>query len=217
MLRFDTVLFDLDGTLTDPAQGITNSVAYALAQFGIQVEDRHTLLPFIGPPLKESFMVFYGMDSAQAERAVEAYREYFRPKGIFENRVYPGVPEMLAALQKAGLRLCVASSKPQVFVEQILEHFDLARYFDAVCGSELDGRRTDKAQVVAEALHRCPGERPVMVGDRLHDVAGAHKNGLPCAGVLFGYGGREELAAAGAEYIAAGVPELTAWLLQEAD
>ena len=215
MLRFDTVLFDLDGTLTDPAEGITNSVAYALERFGIHVEDRTALQPFIGPPLKESFMKFYGLSDADGERAVEIYRESFKPTGIFENRVYPGVPEMLAELKAAGLRLCIASSKPEVFVKQILEHFDLAGYFDAVCGSELDGRRTDKAEVVAEALRRCPGEHPVMVGDRFHDVAGAKKNGLPCAGVLFGYGGQEELAKAGADFIAADVAALTAWLKAE--
>jgi phosphoglycolate phosphatase len=215
MQRFDAVLFDLDGTLTDPAEGITNSVAYALERFGIHVEDHTTLLPFIGPPLKESFMRFYGLSDADGERAVEIYREYFKPKGMFENQVYPGVPEMLERLKNAGLRLCIASSKPEVFVRQILEHFDLAKYFDAVCGSELDGRRTDKAEVIAETLRRCPAERPVMVGDRRHDVDGAKKNDLPCAGVLFGYGGREELTLAGADFLAADVAELTEWLVKE--
>lgn len=215
MLRFDTVLFDLDGTLTDPAEGITNSVAYALERFGFHVEDRSTLLPFIGPPLKESFVKFYGLSDADGERAVDIYREYFKPTGIFENRVYPGVPEMLETLRAAGLRLCIASSKPEVFVQKILDHFDLAKYFDAVCGSELDGRRTDKAEVIAETLRRCPAERPVMVGDRHHDVDGAKKNGLPCAGVLFGYGGQEELAKAGADFIAADILQLTEWLLAE--
>ena len=213
MQRFDAVLFDLDGTLTDPAEGITNSVAYARERFGIYVEDHTTLLPFIGPPLKESFMRFYGLSDADGERAVEIYREYFKPKGMFENQGYPGVPEMLERLKNAGLRLCIASSKPEVFVRQILEHFDLAKYFDAVCGSELDGRRTDKAEVIAETLRRCPAERPVMVGHRRHDVDGAKKNGLPCAGVLFGYGGREELTLAGADFLAADVAELTEWLL----
>lgn len=213
MPQFDTVLFDLDGTLTDPAEGITNSVAFALERFGVSVADRRELLPFIGPPLKESFMHFYGMDDARAEQAVADYREYFAPKGIFENAVYPGVADMLCALRAAGTRMVLATSKPEVFARQILEHFGLLEQFDAVCGSELDGRRTDKAEVIAEALRRCPGEHPVMVGDRLHDVAGAKKNGLPCIGVLFGYGGREELQTAGADWLVEDVQELKNLLL----
>ena len=198
-----TVLFDLDGTLTDPAEGITGAVAYALRHYGIEVRDRKTLYPFIGPPLTDSFEKYFGFSHAQAVEAVEVYRVYFRGRGIFENAVYPGVPEMLEGLCAEGRTLCVASSKPEVFVRRILDHFGLSRYFAEAAGSELDGRRVRKDEVVAEALARCgAGPDTVMVGDREHDVLGAKAKGLPCVGVLYGYGSWEELTAAGAAALA---------------
>jgi phosphoglycolate phosphatase len=205
------VLFDLDGTLTDPEEGITRSAAYALEHFGIHVEDPHTLTPFIGPPLKDSFMQFYGFSDADALRAVELYRERFSVTGIFENRPYDGVGELLSSLAREGLTLAVASSKPEVFVKRIMEHFGLSAPFAAVCGSELDGRRVKKAEVIAYALETLglsPSPAVVMVGDRSHDVAGAKANGLRCVGALFGFGGREELEAAGADYLAESVEDL---------
>ena len=208
------ILFDLDGTLTDPAEGITNSVAYALRRYGIEVEDRRTLECFIGPPLADSFCRHYGFTPAKGREAVGVFREYFSARGIYENEVFPGVPEMLAALREAGATLAVASSKPTVFVEKILVYFDLRKHFAAVMGSELDGRRERKAEVVAETLRvlsAAPGDA-VMVGDRMHDIAGGHENGLPAVGVLYGYGGREELTAAGADALAATPEELLAAL-----
>lgn len=208
---YHTILFDLDGTLTDPGEGITNSVAHSLRHYGIEVPDRTELYKFIGPPLYESYMKYYGFDEKTAHEAVEVYREYYRPRGIFENRVYDGIPELLSALKAAGKRLLVATSKPEGFSRQILEHFNLIQYFDFVAGSTLDSSRVLKADVIRHALTQTgltPDEGVVMVGDREHDVLGAAECGLGCVGVLFGYGSRPELEAAGAAAIAATVEEL---------
>ena len=173
------LLFDLDGTLTDPKVGICTCVQYALASFGIEEPDLDKLEPFIGPPLKNSFMNYYHLTEEQAEEAVEKYRERFKDTGIFENKLYDGIEQMLIALNSKGIHLAVASSKPQVYVERILEHFDLKKYFSVVVGSELDGRRETKDQVVQETLRQLFGENPVdpaqvyMIGDRKFDVEGA--------------------------------------------
>ena len=151
---FQYVLFDLDGTLTDPKEGITKCVQFALERQGIHEPDPDKLEPFIGPPLKDSFMEFYGMTQEQALIGIADYRKRFAPVGIFENKVYPGIPEMLAHLKEAGVRLAITSSKPETFVLQILEHFELASYFDVVVGSNLDGTRSEKEEVVEEALRR---------------------------------------------------------------
>ena len=215
------LLFDLDGTLTDPKVGITTCVQYALASFGIEEPDLDKLEPFIGPPLKDSFMQFYGMDGAKAEAAVEKYRERFRDTGIFENRIYRGVPKMLRDLSKKGMKLAVASSKPTVFVERILKHFGIDRYFAVAVGSELDGTRVEKAQVVEEALRQLFGEKPVekdqvyMIGDRRFDVEGARAQGIESVGVAYGYGSMEELKEAKADYIVRSVEELHRFLLRE--
>lgn len=213
---YQTILFDLDGTLTDPGEGITNSVAYSLRHYGIDVPDRRELYKFIGPPLYESYMNYYGFDEATAREAVEVYREYFRPKGIFENRVYDGIPELLQALKAAGKTLLVATSKPEGFSRQILDHFGLAQYFDFVAGSTLDGSRITKADVIRHALAQTgltPDGTMLMVGDREHDVLGAKEVGLPCVGVLFGYGSRPELEGAGASYIAPTVADISRIIL----
>lgn len=205
------ILFDLDGTLTDPGLGLTNSVGYALEKFGIHEENREKLYPFIGPPLLDSFMKFYGMTRAQAEQGVLWFREYFAPKGIFENVPYEGIGQVLAGLKAKGLHLAVATSKPEEYAKQILAHFDLAQYFDRIAGSTMDETRTRKGEVIAYALDQLPGATPsntVMVGDREYDVLGARENGLPCVGVLFGYGSRDELEAAGAAEIAETVEDL---------
>ena len=168
------VLFDLDGTLTDPMVGITTCVQYALAAAGIEEPDLQKLTPFIGPPLKQSFMEFYGFSDEKAEQAVEKYRERFKDVGIFENEVYEGIPKLLSSLKKEGMLLSVASSKPEVFVKRILAHFSIDSYFDAVVGSELDGRRTDKKEVVAEALKRLyekDAEKAEIEGTALLDAA----------------------------------------------
>lgn len=213
---YDVILFDLDGTLTDPGEGITNSVSHALEKFHIPVPERRELYKFIGPPLYQSFMEFYGLDREQALLAVDYYREYYRDRGIWENEVYAGIPSLLEQLKAAGKRLVLATSKPEEFALQILEHFGLRQYFELVAGSTMDSSRVEKADVIAYALEQqqiAPGPAVVMVGDREHDVLGAKKAGLDCIGVLFGYGTEPELQTAGAVHIAATVEELAGLLL----
>lgn len=211
MKEYQNILFDLDGTLTEPKVGITKSVAYALEYYGIHVEDLDTLCPFIGPPLKESFMKYYGFDDEKAEEAVEKYREYFRPHGVYENEIYEGVREMIESLYQQGKTLVLASSKPTVFVEIILDYFQIRSYFKCVVGSELDGRRVNKDEVVECALAEAgieEKEQTVMIGDRMHDMMGAKKNGLDAIGVLYGHGSYEELESSGADRIVQSVEEL---------
>lgn len=214
------LLFDLDGTLTDPGVGITACVRYALQSFGIEETDQAKLEKFIGPPLQDSFMNFYDFDAQQAQAAVEKYRERFQDTGIFENEVYDGIPKMLHTLQSKGFFLAVASSKPQVFVERILDHFDLRKYFKVVVGSELDGTRANKDEVVQEALNRLFAYKPIqkgqvyMIGDRKFDVEGARALGVESVGVTYGYGSMEELKAAKADYIVRSVEELEKFLLR---
>lgn len=214
------LLFDLDGTLTDPKIGITTCVQYALASFGIEEPDLDKLTPFIGPPLRDSFMRFYDLTAEQAEEAVAKYRERFQDVGIFENEVYEGIPQMLRTLQSKGLYLAVASSKPQVYVERILEHFDLKKYFKVIVGSELDGTRENKDEVVQEALNRLFAYKPIqrdqvyMIGDRCFDIEGAKARGVESVGVTYGFGDMEELKAAKADYIVRSVAELEKFLLR---
>lgn len=214
------LLFDLDGTLTDPKVGITTCVQYALHSFGIEEPDLDKLEPFIGPPLAESFRQFYGMDEAQAKQAIAKYRERFQDKGIFENELYGGIEDMLRTLQSKGMFLAVASSKPTVYVERILEHFKIDKYFKVVVGSELDGSRTSKEEVVQEVLNRLFGDQPIqreqvyMIGDRKFDVEGAKALGIESVAVTYGYGSMEELKAAKADYIVKSVEELKSFLLR---
>ncbi len=215
------LLFDLDGTLTDPKIGITTCVQYALRAFGIEEPDLDKLEPFIGPPLKESFMEFYGMDDARADAAVDKYRERFKDIGLFENEVYKGIPQMLRKLKEKGMHLAVASSKPTVFVERILKHFKLDQYFEVIVGSELDGRRVNKDEVVQEALHQLFHKKSIrpeeiyMIGDRKFDVEGAKAYGIESVGVAYGYGGVEELVEAKADYVVCSVRELQEFLLRD--
>lgn len=217
------LLFDLDGTLTDPKAGITACAQYALACFGIDEPDTRRLEPFIGPPLRDSFMEFYDMSAEQAQEAAEKFRERFQDIGLFENEVYDGIPRMLRNLQSRGKILAVASSKPQVFVEHILDHFDLRKYFTVIVGSELDGRRESKVEVVREALDRLFAGKPIqrdavyMIGDRKYDVAGAKALQVESVGVAYGYGGMEELKDAKADYIVRSVGELEKFLLRGSD
>ena len=202
------VLFDLDGTLTDPKAGITRSIQHALRKRGLPVPDADALEPCIGPPLEETFRERFGLAPDDARRAVDDYREYFEPRGLYENAVYPGIPELLARLRARGVRLLLTTSKPTVYAERILAHFALAEHFEHVVGSFLDGRRVAKAELVADALallEGVPRERAVLVGDRRHDVAGARANGIAAIGVGYGYGSREELEGAGAERFAESV------------
>ena len=200
------LLFDLDGTLTDPAEGITRAVQHALGKYGINVADRRELLPFIGPPLQQSFQDFYGFTPGQANEACEAYNEYFLPKGIFENRPYDGIHAFLGRLRREGRTLLVATSKPEILAKRILEHFELLPYFDFVGGDTMERTRSDKAEVIRYVLQAAgiarKKEAAVMIGDRKHDIIGARSNGIDSIGVLYGYGNREELARAGATFIA---------------
>lgn len=218
---FQYLLFDLDGTLTDPKLGITSCVQYALRKFGIEEPDLDKLEPFIGPPLSDSFREFYGFDEQKALEGVAAYRERFTDVGIFENEIYPGIKEMLSHLQKAGKRLAVASSKPTVYVKKILQHFAIEEYFAVIVGSELDNTRSRKEEVIEEALRqlyqgeKVDNDKTVMIGDRKFDILGAKLSGLVSVGVSFGYALPGELEEAGADYIVDTVSQLEELLLTE--
>lgn len=197
-------LFDLDGTLMDSGIGITNSVMYALRQFDICVEDRQELFCFIGPPLLESFMNYYGFSEEQALQAVGHYRVYYRERGIFENVVYKGIPQMLQQLQERGKTIALATSKPEEFAVQILKHFELFSFFGYIEGATMDGRVSRKEDVIRELLKKMGPidlHRALMIGDRKHDIEGAKACALSSAGVLWGYGNEQELRKAGADYL----------------
>lgn len=202
---YQNLLFDLDGTLTDPGVGITNSVAYALEKYGIKTDDRTQLYKFIGPPLQDSFEQFYGFSKEDAKTAVQYYREYYKETGIFENKLYDGMEHLLQSLCEAGKKLFVATSKPEAFAVQILEYFSINQYFTYIAGSNMDGTRSKKEEVIAYALKAGKIQdlsSAVMIGDREYDVTGAKKAGIASIGVLFGYGSRKELEAAGADALA---------------
>ncbi|MDO4297982.1 MAG: HAD family hydrolase [Lachnospiraceae bacterium] len=221
-MKYEYILWDLDGTLTESGEGIINSVLYALEKMGIHETDREKLAAFVGPPLLESFSVFYGMAPEKAKEAMGYYREYFVERGMFENKIYPGITEALARLGQAGYKLAVATSKPEVFAKKILEHFGLTQYFVMIGGSSLDEKRSGKAEVIRYVMEALNLDSPdglhgriLMVGDRKHDVEGAAENGIPCAGVLYGYGSREELERAGAVMICDTAEELAKMLLAD--
>lgn len=211
------ILFDLDGTLTDPMVGITKSVQYALRMYGIEVEDLEQLCCFIGPPLKDSFMEYYGFSEEAAGEAVFKYRDYFSVTGLYENKEYPGIKHLLESLLKAGKKLMLATSKPDVFAVQILEYFKLDSYFEFVGGANLEETRVRKGDVIQHVLD-CNQisdlSQVVMIGDRKHDVIGAKETGVDCVGVLYGYGSREELEEAGADVIVGSVQDLHGLLLE---
>lgn len=212
---YEIVLFDLDGTLTDPKIGITTSVQYALGKMGIIEENLDQLTPFIGPPLMASFKEFYNMTDDEAQQAISYYRERFSTIGLYENIVYEGMGELLAELQAQGKTLFVATSKPTVFSIKILEHFGLLHFFKEVIGSELDGTRVEKGHVIKFVLSKIDdydAGKILMVGDRKYDVLGAQENGLDVIGVSYGYGSYEELQEAKANYIVSSVAELREFL-----
>lgn len=212
-----TVFLDLDGTLTDPKPGITRSIRHALTGLGVDAPEEDALTWCIGPPLAQVFEVLLD-DAARVPRAIDLFRERFGAVGLYENRVYDGVPEMLERLADAGFRLALATSKPHVYARRIVEHFGLDRWVGPVFGAELDGTRSDKAALLAHALEQtgCAPGRAVMLGDREHDVRGALANDLPCVGAAWGYGGAEELRAAGAVALAADPEEAAAHVLRMA-
>ena len=207
------VLFDLDGTLTDSKIGITKSVQYALSKFNIREDNLDNLESFIGPPLSESFQKHYGFELPQAQDAVDFYREYFSTSGIHENVVYRGIPDLLADLKSKRKQLIVATSKPTVFANQILNAFDLHQYFTTVVGSPLDGTRTSKTEIIAHALstlEKPQNNNAVMVGDREHDVVGAQGNAIDSIAVTYGYGSLLELQRANPTYLAHAVEDIGA-------
>lgn len=217
-MKYQHILFDLDGTLTDSAEGITKSTAYALRHFNIEVDDLKSLEKFIGPKLQDSFMEFYDFTEEQAERAAELFQERFARIGKFENKLYPGMEELLQKLTASGRKLYVATSKPVLFSKEILDYFSISQYFEDVSGAELDGSKSHKEEVIARILEQNeiePSNGVIMVGDRKFDVVGAKANQIPVVGVLYGFGGREELTASGADRLAADLAELAQILLTE--
>jgi len=203
MKKYSHIIFDLDGTLTDPGIGITNSVIYALEKYGIKAA-RSELYKFIGPPLRESFRIYYGFDETMAEHAVSLYREYFSVKGIYENELYPGIPELLESLKQSGRKLYIATSKPAEYSLRILDHFGIAKYFDHVAGSNMDGTMSEKNSLIERILSRIDSRQTaltVMVGDRRYDIEGAKAHGLDSVAVAYGYGGLRELEGSGPTFI----------------
>ncbi len=214
------LLFDLDGTISDSGPGITKSVQYGLEKIGITEPDLNKLRAFIGPPLRESFKNFYNLSDEKTEEAVRFYRERYAPIGIFETEIYEGIPELLGDLQAKGFVLCLASSKPKVFVERILKHFNMYDYFDVVMGSNLDGSLENKEDIIAECLKEFSNIKNfnlsdcLMIGDRKFDIEAAHKCGIKCVGVSYGFGSIEELNEYKADYICKSVEELKNLLME---
>jgi phosphoglycolate phosphatase len=212
MDKYRFLLFDLDGTVTDSGPGIMNAAQIALSRYNIEEADSERLRLFVGPPLDKSFMERYGFSEEQAWEAIGYFREYYNKTGIFENSVYPGMDNLLKELKEAGYVLAIASSKPIVLIHRVLGHFDIDKYFDVVVGCELDGTRSKKSEVIEEVIRQLSElalerglpevkELSIMIGDRCYDVEGAHSFGMPCVGVLYGHGSREEMEEAGADYI----------------
>lgn len=209
------VFFDLDGTLTDPMTGITKSVQYALKSMGIEVEDNRELAFFIGPPLGETFMKYYGFSEKEAQWAVEKYREYFAPKGIFENEVYPEIPQMLESLKNQGKRLFIATGKPTVFAQKIARHFHLDKYFEDICGIELSELRKSKSETLSKIMRDFSVDKATsaMVGDRIFDIEAGKANGVVTVGVTYGFAEEGELEK-GADYIVNNAAELENLLMK---
>ena len=211
------ILFDLDGTLLNPKEGITKSIQYALKHMGIEVEDLDSLSKFIGPPLRGSFRDCYNFNEEEVAQAMIKYREYFSVTGLFENIIYSDIEEMLQQLVQGGKKLILATSKPEVFAKQIMEHFHLAPYFEDMCGSTMDASREKKGDVIRYALNKnniTDMDQVVMIGDRKHDIIGAKENDMDSIGVLYGFGDRQELLEAGADHIVETVKELETLILK---
>ncbi|MFJ8458737.1 HAD family hydrolase [Lysinibacillus xylanilyticus] len=211
MKKYSVVLFDLDGTLSDPKIGITKSVQYALQKADIEVSDLDELESFIGPPLQVSFHEIYGFNDAQIEQAISNYRERFKERGMFENKLYENIPALLADLKQQGYILAIATSKPTLFAVQILKYFNLEHFFDLVAGSNLDGTRSAKGEIIAfvrDHFNEVDNNQFMMIGDRKYDIVGAHENQIDSIGVTYGYGSLEELTDAQATYIVNSVNEI---------
>lgn len=215
--NFEYILFDLDGTITDSGEGITKSVQYALKSFGIQVDNLDDLHKFIGPPLKDSFKMFYDFDDKKAEMGLIKYREYYSDKGIYENSLYDGIIEVFDELKKNNIKIILATSKPEVYAKQILEYFKISHYFSFVAGADFEETRVNKGDVIKYALEGAEItdlSKAVMIGDREHDIIGAKENNIKAIGVLYGYGDVIELTQARADYIVKNTNELMHILIQ---
>ena len=209
-MKNNYILYDLDGTLTDPRVGITKSIEYALAHFGIDVENLNELTKFIGPPLRDTFREYYSFSDSDVKVAVDKFQEYFAEQGLYENIIYDGIAEMLRAQYEDGRKIVLATSKPQVFAHKVLEQFEIDKYFELIVGSELSGERSDKAEVIKYAVDTLainPSDA-IMIGDRKYDVIGSRAHGIDSIGVLYGYSSKGELKEAGANYIVETVEEL---------
>lgn len=209
------ILFDLDGTITDSCEGIVNSVRYALKKFEIIEYDTEVLYKFIGPPLLDSFMKYYGFSKEKAVTAVKYYREYYSKTGIFENRLYEGIGELLKELHQNGKRVILATSKPEKFADIILEHFNISKYFDFVGGATMNEKRSQKEEVIDYILksQNISPDNAVMIGDTKFDIIGAHMFGMEAIGVLYGFGSEQDLIDANADHIVANVNELKKLLI----
>lgn len=216
MKKYNHLLFDLDGTLSDPSEGITKCIAYALEHFGIETVDLASLQHWIGPSIKQSLMEIHHFDEAQADLGVEKYRERFTEIGIYENRLFEGVPELLSALKKDGYHLSLATSKPEVYAKRILEHFEIKQYFDFVGGAGLDDSRPTKGHVIQHVIEQTAiGDlsKALMIGDRKYDIIGGQTYQMDTAGVLYGFGDLEELKEAGATFVFKDLASLSSFLL----
>ncbi|MGQ0827417.1 MAG: HAD family hydrolase [Bacteroidota bacterium] len=215
--KIDNILFDLDGTLTDPKEGIINSIVYALKKLNIQENNITELESFIGPPLRNSFAIRYNLSDTSSDKAINFYREYFSTKGLFENKLYFGVTELLELLSAQKYKLFIASSKPTVYVEKILTHFKLANYFTGIVGSNLDNTRTDKTEVISYVVttHGLQTKNSIMIGDRKHDIIGAKNNSIKTIGVTYGYGSLEEIKLHQPDFIIDNCSELKSIFLKE--
>ncbi|MGD6960871.1 HAD family hydrolase [Fictibacillus phosphorivorans] len=217
MKNYEYILFDLDGTLSDPKIGITKSVQFALRRMGITEENLDHLESFIGPPLQQSFQEFYSFNETQIRTAITYYRERFKDIGMYENTLYEHIPSLLQELSDNGLTVVVATSKPTVFAEEILKYFNIYHYFDLIVGSNLNGTRTSKTEIIQHILHHYidqPKETFIMIGDRKHDIIGAHNTGIDSIGVTYGYGSMEELTNAKPTSIVKTVSELREVILK---
>lgn len=210
------IIFDLDGTLTNPKEGITKSIIFALEKLDVSGYTQDSLEWCIGPPLIDSFIKILGGDNERAKLGVEYYREYYKPRGLYENSVYPGIKELLTTLKSSGKTLYIATSKPKIFAKQILEHFGLDDYFYAIYGSELDGTRTNKKDLIAYIMQQeSITNNCMMIGDREHDIIGAKDNKVASIGITWGYGSADELQQAGADYICHTPEELGKIIMQK--
>jgi phosphoglycolate phosphatase len=209
-MRYTNVLFDLDGTLTDSYGGITNAVKYALRKFNIIEEDDSKLKLFIGPPLESSFMAYCHLSSGDSKTAVGYYREYFSEKGIYENKLYEGIDTVLEELNKRNKKCIVATSKPEIFARKIAQYFKIDNYFEHIVGSNIDGTLSEKEDIIKHIIEKYGFNKneTIMVGDRKYDIIGAHKNRIDSAGVLYGYGTREELEKESPKYLCNTVAEI---------